>query len=222
MMGLRTRKIAGSGCPVVAETISAPTSSQASAMRATSASQALPPRPRTRARRPASSACESWGTESCSFDCVPAPFPESGIAAILCNSTRRPPTATPAPPAPHSKVTCCVRSTVSASHSSNERSSVLLEEGPVPAPAAICPGTTRQSATPRVRRRTRRCWASWRDFCSLARSAATSRRFSARAARLGGTRVVMAAPRVASGAGVVGCADRLPGLRQGRLCRKAA
>mmetsp|Transcript_9281 Transcript_9281/g.32763 ORF Transcript_9281/g.32763 Transcript_9281/m.32763 type:complete len:236 (+) Transcript_9281:768-1475(+) len=160
-----TRKSAGSCWPVLAETISAPMSSQRSATRARSTSLARPPRCRKLQSNATISACNSRGMESCNFE--PASPVPSGKAAMRWSSTRRPPTTTPAPLAPHSKFTCRVRSTHSASHSKSDRNSacppLVL---PTPEPAAIWPGTKPISEVPMAFNWTCRL-CTWSRFCKI-------------------------------------------------------
>mmetsp|Transcript_4535 Transcript_4535/g.13136 ORF Transcript_4535/g.13136 Transcript_4535/m.13136 type:complete len:301 (-) Transcript_4535:77-979(-) len=177
-LGLRTRNTAGSGFPAL-PTISAPTTSQTTARRSTSASLALPPLRRIEASTACNSRRTSCGADNCNADNVPAPD-RNGKAHILRKATWRSPTATvmPAEP-PHSNRTCCMRSTLSASHSSRDRNSMLADVAGPPGPAAICPGTTRASATPRARRRARQCSACSRVWSNCSLKASASRNFSA-------------------------------------------
>mmetsp|Transcript_62800 Transcript_62800/g.141859 ORF Transcript_62800/g.141859 Transcript_62800/m.141859 type:complete len:217 (+) Transcript_62800:243-893(+) len=97
-----TRKIAGSGCPIVAETTSAPTTSQRLARRCTWASSTRPRRCAEESM-PAISACSSSGTDSRN----PAVEPEDSCqAAMRLSCTRRPLTVTSPSLPPHSKTTC--------------------------------------------------------------------------------------------------------------------
>mmetsp|Transcript_105662 Transcript_105662/g.340781 ORF Transcript_105662/g.340781 Transcript_105662/m.340781 type:complete len:337 (-) Transcript_105662:37-1047(-) len=184
-----TRKIAGSGWPIAAETTSAPTTSQASARPCTSASSTRP-RFRQAASKPTISACSSRGTESRRLAAEP---PESCHAAMRCRSTRRPPTSTSPSLPPHSKTTWRVRSTLSASHCSRDCSSKFC--GSVaPLPAWTLLGTKQASATPKAWRRSRSCWTSSRTRCICAHRAAASSRLPARRERTSSWAALAASP----------------------------